>query len=75
MAKDSKPKTEKVIESVTFKDPNHPGIQTRGGLNVTPENLTIERYQALVGLSESFKEFFNVKLTNKQNDKADEVGS
>jgi uncharacterized integral membrane protein len=74
MAKDSKPKAEKVIESVTLKDVNEV-ITTRSGLVINAENLTVERYLSLIALSDSFKEKFNVKLTNKQNEQSNEVGS
>jgi hypothetical protein len=74
MAKDSKPKTEKVIESVTLKDVTEV-ITTRSGLVINEKNLTVERYLSLIALSDSFKEKFNVKLTNKQNEQSNEVGS
>ena len=69
-------KTEKVIESVEFKDPKDPGIQTRNGMNVTTENLTVERYEQLISLSDTFKEKFIVKYTNKpkENEQISEEG-
>lgn len=71
----AKQKAEKVIESVELKDPNQV-IETRNGMSVSKENLTVERYEALVALNPSFKEFFNVKLTNKKDEQInDQVGS
>ena len=61
-------KAEKVIQSVELKDPNQVIDLPRVGLRITKENLTIERYQKLVSLSSTFEQYFNVKLTNKQNE-------
>lgn len=63
--------SEKVIESVKLKDENEV-IETRSGLRITAENLTVERYEQLIGLSEAFKEKFIVKLTNKSNEQTNE---
>lgn len=63
--------SEKVIESVTLKDPEEV-ITTRSGLVITKDNLTVDRYEQLIGLSDSFKEKFNVKLTNKSNEQINE---
>ena len=61
-------KREKVISEVTLKDPNTPLELPRLGINITAQNLTVERYEKLISVSEDFKQYFNVKLTNKQNE-------
>jgi hypothetical protein len=64
----AKQKSEKVISEVTLKDPNQVIDLPRIGMVITKDNLTIERYQKLVSLSSDFEKYFNVKLTNKQNE-------
>ena len=64
----AKTKTEKVISEVTFKDPNQVIHLKNLGFRLTAENLTIERYQYLIGLNPIFEEHFNVKLTPKKDD-------
>ena len=64
----AKQKQEKVISSVELKDPNQVIHLKNIGFKLTAENLTIERYQYLISLSPSFEQYFNVKLTNKQNE-------
>jgi len=75
MAKDSKQKPEKVIESVTLKNPNEPLDLPRIGMYIDKDNLTVERYKKLVAISSEFEQYFNVKLTNKSNEQITEVGS
>lgn len=60
-------KKEKVISEVRFKKP-HTELKLRNGLHLTEENLTIERYEMAVSLSEDLKEFFEVKLTPKKDE-------
>jgi hypothetical protein len=64
----AKQKSEKVLSEVTLKDPNQVIDLPRIGMVITKDNLTIERYQKLVSLSSDFEKYFNVKLTNKQNE-------
>lgn len=64
----AKQKTEKVISEVSFKNPEQVIDLPRVGMYITKENLTLERYQKLVALSADFEQYFNVKLTNKQNE-------
>lgn len=59
-------KTQKEISSVEMKSPEP--IILRNGLTITPENLTIERYEKLISLNIKFKELFNVKLTPKKDE-------
>ncbi len=64
----AKSKVEKVIASVELKDPNQIIHLKNVGLRITKDNLTVERYELLVSLSEEFSQYFNVKLTNKTNE-------
>lgn len=64
----AKQKVEKVISEVTFKDPNQVIHLKNLGFRLTAENLTIERYQYLIGLNPIFEQYFNVKLTPKTNE-------
>lgn len=73
MAKEKQKKTEKEISEVSLKDPNQVIDLPRVGLYITKENLTVERYKKLVALSSDFEQYFNVKLTNKQNEPTTEV--
>jgi len=61
----AKQKAEKVIESVELKDPNEVIDLPRVGLYITKQTLTIDRYLQLIGLSDTFKEKFNVLQTMK----------
>lgn len=67
----AKQKTEKVISSVELKDPNQVINLKNIGFRLTAENLTIERYQKLIALSPTFEQYFNVKLTTKQNEQSE----
>lgn len=66
-------KKAKVISEVSFKEP-HTELRLRNGLHLTKDNLTVERYEKVVALSESFKEFFNVKLITPKNDEMESKG-
>lgn len=67
----AKQKAEKVVSSVELKDPNQV-IHLKGlGLKITKDNLTIERYNYLVSLSKDYEQYFNVKLTPKQNEQSE----
>lgn len=61
-------KKEKVISEVTLKDPNTPVLLPKLGMVITAENLTPERYEKLISISESFKDLFIVKLKNKEDE-------
>lgn len=61
-------KKEMEIVSVELKDPSKPITIKKLGINVTSENLTLERYNMLINLSEDFKQFFNVKQTPKKDE-------
>lgn len=64
----AKEKKEKVISEVTFKNPKEVLDLPRIGMYITAENLTIERYEKLISIADSFKEYFNVKLKNKEDE-------
>jgi hypothetical protein len=64
----AKTKTEKVISEVTLKDPTQVIHLKNLGFRLTAENLTIERYQYLIGLNPIFEQYFNVKLTPKKDE-------
>ena len=70
MAKDSKQKPEKVIESVTLKNTDQPLDLPRIGMYIDKDNITVERYKKLVAISSEFEQYFNVKLTNKSNEQS-----
>jgi hypothetical protein len=57
----------KEIASVELKDPSTE-LVLRNGMHITKHNLTIERYEKLVSLSEEFKDLFIVKLTPKKDE-------
>lgn len=61
-------KEPKTIQSVELKDPSQVIELKNLGMRVTKDNLTVERYQQLVSLSDSFKQYFNVKFNPKQNE-------
>lgn len=58
MAKEKKQVRE--IESVELKDPNQV-IKTRNGMVINKDNLTVDRYRALVTMSHKHDQYFNVK--------------
>lgn len=58
----AKKKSEKVIESVELKQPFTVLNFDRIGYKITNENLTVERYLKIVGISPSLGRFFNVKF-------------
>lgn len=56
------------IASVELKDPNKPITIKKLGINITKDNLTVERYKMVVALSSDYEKFFNVKLTPKKDE-------
>jgi hypothetical protein len=64
----AKEKKEKVIESVSLKNPSQDIDLPRVGMKITAENLTIERYEKLIAISPEFKDLFIVKLKNKEDE-------
>jgi len=67
MAKEKKQVRE--IESVELKDPNQV-IKTRNGMVINKDNLTVDRYRALVTMSHKHDQYFNVKYkpNNQKNE-------
>lgn len=66
MAKKAKPITESLTTRVELKDPDMVLDLPRIGFKITKDNLTFERYQKLILISPSFKEFFNLKLSQNE---------
>ncbi|HNT49350.1 MAG TPA: hypothetical protein PKK67_02090 [Cyclobacteriaceae bacterium] len=61
-------KKEMEIVSVELKNPEVPLTIKKLGINITSENLTIERYQMVVNISKDFEKFFIVKQTPKKDE-------
>lgn len=58
--------TESLANSVELKDPDMVLDLPRIGFKITKDNLTLERYHKLILISPSFKEFFNLKLSQNE---------
>jgi hypothetical protein len=54
------------VAEVTMKNTNMTLRFDRVGIVITPENLTLERYNKLIAISPSFSEYFNLKTKTNE---------